>query len=121
MVNKKATRTTPQPAAVPQRKAPTTPAKRPERPAAEAAAPQKAQSAPRVAGPRPSAMATRLDNLQKTFRETVAELRKVQWPDRQTTRNLTLVVIAMSTVLAAILGLLDAGLTWVIEWLVRTV
>jgi preprotein translocase subunit SecE len=49
----------------------------------------------------------------------VAELRKVQWPDRQTTRNLTLVVIGMAFSLAAILGLLDAGLTRIIEWLVQ--
>jgi len=64
-------------------------------------------------------MATRLDAVQKTFRETVAELKKVQWPDRMTTRNLTLVVIGMSATLAAILGLLDAGLTRIIEWLVQ--
>jgi preprotein translocase subunit SecE len=36
-----------------------------------------------------------------------------------TTRNLTLVVIGMSASLAAILGLLDAVLTRVVEWLVR--
>ena len=122
MVNKKVTRATPQSSAVPQRKAPTATAKRPERPAAGGGGePPKPPTAQRVAPPRPSAMATRLDGLQKTFRETVAELKKVQWPDRTTTRNLTLVVIGMSTALAAILGLLDAGLTWVIEWLVRTV
>jgi len=57
--------------------------------------------------------------VQRSFRETVAELKKVQWPDRMTTRNLTLVVIGMSTVLAVILGLLDAALTRAVEWLVR--
>ena len=62
---------------------------------------------------------SRLAGLQRTFRETVAELRKVQWPDRVTTRNLTLVVIGMSAALAAILGVFDAVLTRLIEWLVQ--
>jgi len=121
MVNKKATQATPQPSAVPQRKAPTTTAKRPERPAATGSGgqPPKPPTPQRAVTQRPSVMATRYEGLQKAFRETVAELRKVQWPDRQTTRNLTLVVIGMAFSLAAILGLLDAGLTRIIEWLVK--
>jgi preprotein translocase subunit SecE len=121
MVNKKATQATPQPAAVPQRKAPTATAKRPERPAAAGGGgqPPKAPTPQRAVTQRPNAMAARYEGLQKAFRETVAELRKVQWPDRQTTRNLTLVVIGMAFSLAAILGLLDAGLTRIIEWLVK--
>jgi preprotein translocase subunit SecE len=119
MVNKKVTPTSPAPAAVPQRKA-ARPATSAKPPAASNGQATKAPTPQRAATtPRPSAAATRLEGVQKGFRETVAELKKVQWPDRMTTRNLTLVVIGMSTVLAAILGLLDAGLTWVIEWLVR--
>ena len=120
MVNKKATQATPQPAAVPQRKAPTATAKRPERPAAASgSSTPKAPTPQRAVTQRPNAMTARYEGLQKAFRETVAELRKVQWPDRQTTRNLTLVVIGMAFSLAAILGLLDAGLTRIIEWLVQ--
>jgi preprotein translocase subunit SecE len=121
MVNKKATQATPQPSAVPQRKAPTATAKRPERPAATGSGgqPPKPPTPQRAVTQRPGAMAARYEGLQKAFRETVAELRKVQWPDRQTTRNLTLVVIGMAFSLAAILGLLDAGLTRIIEWLVK--
>jgi preprotein translocase subunit SecE len=121
MVNKKATQATPQPSAVPQRKPTTATAKRPARPAATGGGgqPPKPPTPQRAVAQRPSAMATRIEGLQKAFRETVAELRKVQWPDRLTTRNLTLVVIGMAFSLAAVLGLLDAILTRIIEWLVR--
>ena len=39
------------------------------------------------------------------------ELKKVTWPDKETTKNLTLVVIAISAVLGALLG----GLDWVLQ------
>ncbi len=37
----------------------------------------------------------------------MAEIRKVIWPDRETTRNLTLLVIAVSLVLGILLGGID--------------
>lgn len=37
----------------------------------------------------------------------MAEIKKVIWPDRETTRNLTLVVIAVSIVLGVLLGGID--------------
>lgn len=119
MVNKKVTPTGPQPAAVPQRKPATTPKR--STPAATAAgtATKPPKQGRAVAQPQRSSGAARLEGLQRSFRETVAELKKVQWPDRMTTRNLTLVVIGMSASLAAILGLLDAVLTRAVEWLVR--
>ena len=49
----------------------------------------------------------RFEGLQKFIRETMAEIRKVIWPDRETTRNLTLVVIAVSIVLGILLGGID--------------
>ena len=66
-----------------------------------------------------TAGSTRFAGLQRTFRETVAELRRVQWPDRMTTRNLTLVVIGMSLFLALVLGGVDWGLGRLVEWLIR--
>ena len=85
------------------------------RPAAKAPAP-----APRQVAGRPTqAVASRLAAIQRGIRETVAELRKVQWPDRMTTRNLTLVVIGMSLALSAILGVFDEILTRLVEWLIR--
>ncbi len=61
---------------------------------------------------------TRLAGLQRGFRETIAELRRVQWPDRMTTRNLTLVVVGMSLFLALVLGGVDWGLGRLVEWLI---
>jgi preprotein translocase SecE subunit len=44
-------------------------------------------------------------------REAYHELRyKVTWPTFQEARNMTLVVIALSTIIGLILGLVDAGL-----------
>lgn len=41
------------------------------------------------------------------FRETFYELRKVSWPTRREAANLTLIVIAMTTFLSIVLGLMD--------------
>lgn len=49
----------------------------------------------------------RFEGLRKFIREAMAEIRKVIWPDRETTRNLTLVVIAVSIVLGILLGGID--------------
>jgi preprotein translocase SecE subunit len=43
--------------------------------------------------------------------EEVNEIKKVEWPSRRDTRNLTVVVLALSAVLAASLGLIDLILT----------
>ncbi len=49
----------------------------------------------------------RFDGVRQFSRDTWAEIKKVNWPDRETTRNLTLVVIAVSTVLGIMLGGID--------------
>jgi len=49
----------------------------------------------------------RFDGLRNTYRDTTAELKKVNWPDRETTRNLTIVVIAVSIALGILLGAVD--------------
>ena len=41
------------------------------------------------------------------FRETWFELRRVSWPTRSEAGNLTLIVIAVTTFLAIVLGLMD--------------
>lgn len=52
----------------------------------------------------------RFKGLQSLIRDTSSEIRKVTWPDKQTTRTLTIVVIAMATALGIVLGGIDAGL-----------
>lgn len=49
----------------------------------------------------------RFDGIRKFIRDTLSEIRKVIWPDRETTRNLTLLVIALSLVLGLLLGGID--------------
>src|SRR5215208_1491453 len=60
-----------------------------------------------------SAYGSRIDQIKKQWFDTVAELKKVTWPDRETTKNLTLVVIGISAALGALLG----GLDWVMQQL----
>ena len=79
---------------------------------AEAARPPK----PTVERERPgeterSRVESRFGQIKKQWLDTVAELKKVTWPDKETTKNLTLVVIAISAVLGALLG----GLDWVLQ------
>lgn len=40
--------------------------------------------------------------------DTMAELRKVHWPTRENVRNLTIIVLAVTLGMAAILGLFDS-------------
>ncbi len=49
--------------------------------------------------------------LRSWFVDTVSELRKVVWPDSNTTRNLTIVVIGISVAIGFLLGLADSLLT----------
>ena len=41
------------------------------------------------------------------FKETRAELRKVNWPTRQQAINLTLIVLAVTVFMAVLLGVID--------------
>jgi preprotein translocase subunit SecE len=47
------------------------------------------------------------NRLQKYFRETIGELRKVNWPSRQEATNLTIIVLIVTFSMSAVLGLLD--------------
>ena len=41
------------------------------------------------------------------FKETRAELRKVNWPTRRQALNLTLIVIGVTVIMSALLGVID--------------
>jgi preprotein translocase subunit SecE len=49
-----------------------------------------------------------IGRVRTLIRDTMSEIRKVTWPDQQTTRNLTILVIVMATLLGALLGGIDA-------------
>jgi preprotein translocase subunit SecE len=53
------------------------------------------------------ALDRRTEGLRRLYAETLAEMKKINWPDRETTKNLTGVVIAISAVLGVLLGGLD--------------
>lgn len=51
---------------------------------------------------------SRIASLRGVARETVVEMKKINWPDRETTRDLTIFVIGISVVLGLVLGGVDA-------------
>jgi len=59
----------------------------------------------------------RFGGIQGLFRDTMTEIRKVAWPDQQTSRSLTLLVIGMACVLGALLGGIDALFVRIWEWI----
>jgi len=53
------------------------------------------------------------------IREVVAEFRKVAWPSRQELINSTVVVIAVTVVVALFLGAVDVVLARIVERILR--
>jgi preprotein translocase subunit SecE len=45
--------------------------------------------------------------IQRWYRETMGELRKVSWPTRQEAQRLTGIVVAVMVAMSLLLGLLD--------------
>ena len=52
--------------------------------------------------------------IQRFWRETIGELRKVSWPTPQEAYNLTKIVLIVLVVMAAFLGLLDYAFSWIV-------
>jgi preprotein translocase subunit SecE len=60
-----------------------------------------------------------LKRAQEFVREVLAEFRKVAWPSRQELINSTVVVIAVTVVVALFLGAVDVVLARVVERILR--
>ncbi len=59
------------------------------------------------------AQRTKQDNaIVRYFKETWVELKKVNWPTRREALNLTLIVLAVTIFMAALLGVIDLFFTW---------
>ncbi len=58
------------------------------------------------------------NRLQKWWRETIGELRKVNWPTRKEALRLTWIVIIVIVVMGSVLGLLDFGFTKLISLII---
>jgi preprotein translocase subunit SecE len=91
----------------------------PPRPAASSSSPAKApKPAPaktKEPDAKPNAFAERGGRVRKVFDDTRAEMKKITWPDRETTRNLAIVVIGISVVLGIMLGGIDYVLFQIFE------
>ena len=59
----------------------------------------------------------RFGRLRGNIRDIMAELRKVTWPTREETRNLTIVVLGITAVIGSALAALDA----VLQFLYRSI
>jgi preprotein translocase subunit SecE len=55
---------------------------------------------------------SRINRLREQLRNVAAELRKVTWPTREETRNLTIVVIGLTGTVGTALYLFDLVLSW---------
>ena len=49
----------------------------------------------------------RPNRIQRYFRETIGELRKVNWPTWTEAKNLTIIVLIVTISMSALLGFLD--------------
>jgi preprotein translocase subunit SecE len=60
-----------------------------------------------------------LRRAREFVREVIAEFRKVTWPSRQELTNSTVVVIAVTVVVALFLGSVDIVLAKIVEAILR--
>ncbi|MCF7846241.1 MAG: preprotein translocase subunit SecE [Candidatus Peribacteraceae bacterium] len=58
-------------------------------------------------------------NLTKYFRDAVSELHRVSWPTRQQAIRISIVVLAVTFVIAFMLGFLDTFLAWGYQQLLK--
>jgi preprotein translocase subunit SecE len=58
------------------------------------------------------------NKIQRFFRETIGELRRVTWPTWKEARNLTVVVIIVLVIMALFLHSIDAGATGLLKLLI---
>ncbi len=58
------------------------------------------------------------NKVAKYFKDSAEEFKKIKWPTRKETINQTILVIFICAFVAIFLGLLDFGLTRLVEWLI---
>ncbi len=60
---------------------------------------------------KPNRITRAVEAVRRYFRETIGELRKVNWPSRQEAINLTQIVLAVIVLMTVFLGILDLVFT----------
>jgi len=58
-------------------------------------------------------------NPSKFFREMSSELKKVSWPTRKELTNYTIAVIVLVLIFSVIIGVVDLGLSQMMELIIR--
>lgn len=61
---------------------------------------------------------TFIQKIQRFWRETIGELRKVTWPTREEAWKMTRLVLVVMVVMALILGILDFAFSQLVTFLV---
>ncbi len=62
--------------------------------------------------------ASLLEKIQRFWRETIGELRKVTWPTREEAWKMTRLVLVVMVVMALLLGVLDFAFSRLVTFLV---
>ena len=60
-----------------------------------------------------------VQRVQEFIREVLAEFRRVTWPSRQELINATVVVVAVTVILAFFLGAVDVALARIVERILK--
>ena len=60
-----------------------------------------------------------VQRVQEFVREVLAEFRRVTWPSRQELINATVVVVAVTVILAFFLGAVDVALARIVERILK--
>jgi preprotein translocase SecE subunit len=55
----------------------------------------------------PRGLSVRMQRIRQLIRDTWSEIKKITWPDGETVRRLTALVLAMATILGLLLGGID--------------
>ncbi len=79
--------------------------KQPAAPSTPPPAPERVRTRPAVAAGEEDN--SRIGKLRRQVRDIMSELRKVTWPNREETRNLTIVVIGITGIVGILLWALD--------------
>lgn len=61
----------------------------------------------------------KIDKIKAFLTEARAELKKVVWPNKKQTIQVTWVVIALTVFLAVFLGVVDIGLSSVVKYVLK--
>ena len=55
-----------------------------------------------------------MTRIRRFIEESWSELKKVTWPTREQTRNLTVLVFVISAIVGAYIAVFDALFTWIV-------